>query len=322
MRSFAGLTTVSPHEEEDPTPEQPPATEPVDAELELETAFRLSARYDLDPDGDPLIGGVTVSCPPLVQGSVYNGLVASVAGLSVDPATTRIVLGPDVSLKIDGVSCPGCASTQNDPSGTITFSASVAPDAAPGPRTFHVQVGLDRVYQAAACRVCTAPGIETCNGNDDDCNGLIDDDAAGQDSDQDKVFNRCDNCPAVFNPDQVDLDADGTGDRCDLDDGYLDVRFVGATGLTWQREGGAVTWNAYRGDLALVRSRRLYTQTLADSPLAAQFCGLTSPSVSDPATPGRGQAVHYLITEEGRFGEGSLGTDSAGNPRPNDHPCP
>ncbi len=322
MRSVAGLATVIPLEEDDPTLAQSPATEPIDAELEVETAFRLSARYSLDPDGNPRIGGVTVSCPPLVQGTVYNGLVASVAGLPVDPGTTRIVLGQDVVLKIDGVSCAGCASTQNDPSGTITFSASVAPDAAPGPRTFHVQVGLDRVYQAAACRICTAPGVETCNGNDDDCNGLVDDDASGQDSDADKVFNRCDNCPAAFNPDQVDLDADGTGDRCDFDDGYLDLRFASATGLVWQQEAGAVAWNAYRGDLELVRSRRLYTQTLSDSPLAAQFCELRSPSVSDTVRPGRGKAVHYLVTQVGRSGEGSLGTDSSGNSRPNDHPCP
>ena len=137
------------------------------------------------------------------------------------------------------------------------------------------------------------------------------------------VYNRCDNCPAIFNPDQVDFNADGTGDRCDLDDGYLDVRFARGSRLVWQRERSTVVgWNVYRGDLDLVLAHQLYTQTPADSPLAEQFCGLSAAALDDPDVPPAGKAMHYLVTElEGGL-EGSLGTTSAGAPRPNDHPCP
>jgi N-acetylneuraminic acid mutarotase len=62
------------------------------------------------------------------------------------------------------------------------------------------------------------PGAtEICNGIDDDCSGLVDDDAAGSDPDADGVLSACDDCPAVTNSDQVDLDGDGLGDACDPD---------------------------------------------------------------------------------------------------------
>jgi hypothetical protein len=40
----------------------------------------------------------------------------------------------------------------------------------------------------------------------------------GEDSDNDGVPDDLDNCPAVYNPDQVDTDLDGFGDACDDDD--------------------------------------------------------------------------------------------------------
>lgn len=44
-------------------------------------------------------------------------------------------------------------------------------------------------------------------------------DASGgpADTDQDGIDDRLDNCPTVYNPDQVDLDGDGRGDACDPD---------------------------------------------------------------------------------------------------------
>ena len=56
---------------------------------------------------------------------------------------------------------------------------------------------------------------EICNAVDDDCNGLVDDDAAGEDTDDDGFHNVCDNCPAAFNPEQRDFDADAIGNVCD-----------------------------------------------------------------------------------------------------------
>lgn len=40
---------------------------------------------------------------------------------------------------------------------------------------------------------------------------------ADVDNDEDGVNDDVDNCPATYNPDQADLDQDGTGDACDLD---------------------------------------------------------------------------------------------------------
>ena len=40
---------------------------------------------------------------------------------------------------------------------------------------------------------------EVCNGIDDDCDTLTDEDGNGEDSDGDTVANLCDNCPATAN---------------------------------------------------------------------------------------------------------------------------
>ena len=60
------------------------------------------------------------------------------------------------------------------------------------------------------------PGaVERCNAVDDDCNGLIDEDSSGTDSDADGVTNLCDNCRFAYNPTQADTDHDGVGNACD-----------------------------------------------------------------------------------------------------------
>ena len=50
--------------------------------------------------------------------------------------------------------------------------------------------------------------VEVCNGIDDNCNLLIDDDDLGEDTDGDTVRNRCDNCPQAPNLSQQDTDGD------------------------------------------------------------------------------------------------------------------
>ncbi len=165
------------------------------------------------------------------------------------------------------------------------------------------------------------PGApEICDGLSNDC------DAAGWpalvDLDSDLVEDACDNCPGTPNPSQTDVDEDLEGDHCDADDGmiYLTLR---KQRVVWDAEAGFAAWNAYRGDLQVLVSEGLYTQEPGSNDLAARHCGLTGLNVADPSPPGSGRTAFFLTTGvDGAGVESGLGNDSAGDPRPNDHPCP
>lgn len=106
-----------------------------------------------------------------------------------------------------------------------------------------------------------------------------------------------------------------------MDDGLIYVLLLGATNVTYQLESGFAAFNLYRGGLDVLTTLGIYTQSAFDSPAAAQFCGLTSGSLSDWFTPIPGGVVYYLASSVSGM-EGSLGTNSAGQERPNDNPCP
>ena len=185
---------------------------------------------------------------------------------------------------------------------------------------------------------------EVCNTVDDDCDASVDEDALGEDTDADGVHNLCDNCRLEANADQSDIDADragdvcdnclvdcnpaqtdrdddGEGDMCDIDDGVIYMLFPDHTHVDWQREIGYVSWNLYRGDLAVLRAGGPYTQVPGSNTLASRQCGLADPPALDGVVPAPGSVAFYLAT--GVFGgESSLGTDGAGNVRPNANPCP
>ncbi|HZN02752.1 MAG TPA: putative metal-binding motif-containing protein, partial [Candidatus Polarisedimenticolia bacterium] len=165
------------------------------------------------------------------------------------------------------------------------------------------------------------PGVlEACNGEDDNCDGLADNDSDGYDSDSDAVPNACDNCRFTTNLDQADLDADGVGDRCDLDDGLIMVMMRDATFVEWQMEAGAASFNLYRGAIpGLVDPDHDGAASNYGGCLAT---GVAGPAYGDVAVPPLGTAFLYIVTGGGPGGETSFGVASSGASRPNVSPCP
>jgi len=143
----------------------------------------------------------------------------------------------------------------------------------------------------------------------------------GPDRDGDHIHAPCDNCPDAFNPSQGDMDHDGVGDRCDLDDGEVFEWRSDATTIQWTPEDGATRWNVYVGDLGVLKQTLTYTQTPGSNPIASRQCGLAQTSVEDLAVPDAGGVSFSLVTAVTAGIEGSLGYASFGE-RPSTDPCP
>ncbi len=318
MRSRAGVAIALENDEYDDEVHEPrKRANAGDADVEAETSFRLSPRYTIGPDGSPVPGRVDVTCPSLVQGQTYT-LSAQAVGLALPQENTRISLGSGVDLTVLGLGCQRCQETGTDPTGTVSFVARVSPDAETGVRPFQVQVGPTILSDDTGCRVCSPPGVEACNGRDDDCDGLVDEDGTIVDADADGIAGACDNCPFDPNPSQSDIDRDGIGDRCDAADGLVVVFFTADDRLQWQTDGGP-GWDVYRGSLRVLKGTGVYTQAPGSNPLAGRFCGMTTPTLVDALVPPASDLAFYLVT----LGPGgSLGTNSSGTERPNHNPCP
>jgi DNA-binding beta-propeller fold protein YncE len=145
------------------------------------------------------------------------------------------------------------------------------------------------------------------------------------DIDDDGVGDVCDNCAFDPNSDQGDVDSDFEGDVCDLDDGVILIRPIDQSWVAWQQESGFTWFNLYRSDLAALKTTGIYTQNPATVPSAAKMCFLTDPFTFDDFVPVVGEAVLYWATGVSLSPgptESSLGTDSVGNIRQNDNPCP
>ncbi|MFH1531432.1 MAG: thrombospondin type 3 repeat-containing protein [Pseudomonadota bacterium] len=79
------------------------------------------------------------------------------------------------------------------------------------------------------------PALEACDGEDNNCDGVVDEgyddldldgvkDCVDDDDDGDTVVDTEDNCPLTANPEQMDMDGDAAGDLCDDDadgDGFI-----------------------------------------------------------------------------------------------------
>jgi len=145
--------------------------------------------------------------------------------------------------------------------------------------------------------------------------------ASQADADGDGIGNVCDNSP-LPNPSQLDLDEDGVGDVSDEDDRLLYLMFANATVLGWGAEPSFTAFNVYAGDLDTLQNGGAYTQDPGSNPLAGRYCALAGPALEDTVLPSPGKTRFYLATGVDAQGEQTLGSDSAGLPRPNTHPCP
>ena len=93
-------------------------------------------------------------------------------------------------------------------------------------------------------------------------------------------------------------------------------------GSIYREEQGFDSWNLYRGRLKVLRATGVYTQLPGSNRLALQVCGLDQPFFQDTDLSEPGQTAFYLVAGVAGGVEGDLGTDSSGNIRPNDNPCP
>lgn len=186
--------------------------------------------------------------------------------------------------------------------------------------------------------------LDVCDGRDNDCNGLVDDDREGVDTDHDTIRNACDNCRTIYNPNQRDhdkdrvgdrcdnclaipngtqhdLDNDGDGDMCDVDDGVVLMAGIDPQRVSWQTDTHYRSFNLYRGSLMELLLGSPYVQAPGTNRYAARWCGLTLPAVEDDLRPVAGDAIYWLVAGVGRLGEEPLG-DGDTVLRTNTNPCP
>ncbi len=144
------------------------------------------------------------------------------------------------------------------------------------------------------------------------------------DADEDGVCGDVDNCPSDANADQADADGDDVGDACDCapDDGNVHgipgelppTLTFGADKetLSWGEIPEAQSYDVYKG-----RTRFPFTWGLTCHEL-----DLAVTESHDTAEPAAGEMFYYLVAAKNCFGEGTLGDQSDGTPRPGPDECP
>jgi hypothetical protein len=146
------------------------------------------------------------------------------------------------------------------------------------------------------------PPGESCDGVDNDDNGLVDEGCP--DTDQDGVVDPLDNCPLVFNAEQADRNRDYIGDECQRPPGA-------PAGLSGAREGQAVRLVWLANAEANVVGYNLYRQIEGEAEL--RFLGSGWPLTTDTTfidtDLGADTAASYAVAAVNRYGYESAWTE-------------
>lgn len=93
----------------------------------------------------------------------------------------------------------------------------------------------------------------------------------------------------------------------------LDLGFTGKPDMEWGGSLEATHYAMYRGPFGGAPWSYAHT---------CLYPSVPSPSATDASTPPAAQGFYYLVSGRNECGEGTLGTNSAGQTRPNASPCP